>query len=68
MQGVVVELVEEATHIVYPPPPPNPPDEEYIRPLELRGKYASVHTWYYPDRSASLIIFSKFYASFGCSV
>ena len=45
-----MDSVEEATHIVYPPPPPNPVDEEYVRPLEIRGKHALVHTWYYPDR------------------
>lgn len=49
-QGVIVESVEDATHIIYPPPPPNPADEEYVRPLLLRGKNALVHWWYYPNR------------------
>ena len=55
----MVEAVEEATHIVYPPPAPNPPDEEYLRPLEVRGKYCLVHTWYYPDRYVSQLLTSS---------
>lgn len=49
-QGVIVESVEEASHVIYPPPPPSPNDEEYVRPLLVRGKTVLVHWWYYPDR------------------
>ena len=51
-QGVIVESVEEASHVIYPPPPPSPNDEEYVRPLLVRGKNVLVHWWYYPDRWA----------------
>lgn len=50
-----MEAVEDATHIVYPPPPPNPVDEDYVRPLDIRGKHALVHTWYYPDRYVGVV-------------
>ena len=51
-QGVVVETVEEASHVIYPPPPPAA-EEEYVRPLQLRGKGGVlVHWWYLPDRWA----------------
>lgn len=49
-QGTVVESADEASHVIYPPPPPNPnPEEEYIRPLAIRGKMVLVHWWYFPD-------------------
>ncbi len=49
-QGVVVEKVEDASHVIYPAPPPPPSEEEYLRPIELRGKSMLVHWWYFPDR------------------
>lgn len=57
-QGAIVESVEEATHIIYPPPPPSPSDEEYVRPLQVRGKTVLVHWWYYPDRWVLYIVHS----------
>ncbi|XP_064396564.1 SWI/SNF complex subunit SMARCC2-like isoform X2 [Halichondria panicea] len=54
-QGVVVERVEEASHVVYPAPPPSPPEEEYLRPLDVRGKAVLVHWWYFPDSYDTIV-------------
>ncbi|KAL5508808.1 hypothetical protein EMCRGX_G004058 [Ephydatia muelleri] len=55
-QGSVVDKEMDATHIVYPPPPlPANPEEEYIRPLVVRGKNTIVHWCYHPDSYNSVV-------------
>jgi len=43
---------DEATHVVVRDPPRDAnedPGLDYLRTLEVKGKMALVHWWYYPD-------------------
>lgn len=40
-----------ASHVIYPAPPPSQsPGDEFFRPVAIKGRNATVHWWYTPDR------------------
>ena len=51
-QGVVCSNESSATHIIMPSPEPssNEDNDDYYRPLLVKGKSITVHWWFYPDR------------------
>lgn len=50
---------DDATHVVYPDPAgtttAETADTDYCRTIEIRGDFANVHWWYYPDSYNSWI-------------
>ena len=51
VQGSVVDVVTSASHVIYPAPPPSQsPGDEFFRPVTVKGRNATVHWWYTPDR------------------
>ncbi|KAH9524363.1 SWI SNF, matrix associated, actin dependent regulator of chromatin, sub c, member 2 [Bulinus truncatus] len=50
-QGVLVESLESATHVIHPAPqsPSHSETEECFRPTFKRDKNYGIHWWYYPD-------------------
>ena len=54
-QGSVVDSVTSASHVIYPAPPPSQgTGDEFFRPVSVKGRNATVHWWYTPDRCPSL--------------
>lgn len=49
-QGLVTSLEEEATHVIMPGRPPGGRDDEFYRPIQVKGRNITVHWLYYPDR------------------
>jgi SWI/SNF related-matrix-associated actin-dependent regulator of chromatin subfamily C len=51
-KGVLVTSSDEATHVVVKDAPRDTAEDpalDYLRTLEVKGKQALVHWWYYPD-------------------
>ncbi len=51
-RGVLVASPHEATHVVVKDAPRDPAEDpalDYLRTIEVKGKQALVHWWYYPD-------------------
>ncbi|KAK0050063.1 SWI/SNF complex subunit SMARCC2 [Biomphalaria pfeifferi] len=49
-QGVLVEDLESATHVIHPNPQTSfSENEDYFRPTFKREKSYGIHWWYYPD-------------------
>lgn len=51
-KGTLVTSLDQATHIIVKDAPKDPSEDpglDYLRTLEVKGKQALVHWWYYPD-------------------
>ena len=50
LQGSVVDSVSNASHVIYPAPPPSQSADDFFRPVSVKGRNATVHWWFSPDR------------------